>query len=161
MSNIDNIILVSDVLATARTGSAGALTQATYAPEGFRQPGVARWVDRSGGIAIGYPSFTLSVRPPSKASRIYKVTGKLSIPTLETTSPSTATGIEPRPTLAYTCSAVLEIMLPERSTAAERELFFAQLQSLMHSAIADSAGANGVNTASLMQDAIENFTPPF
>lgn len=92
----------------------------TFSPVKVDAAGVAKWVDRSGGIALGYPTITMSVREPSKGSRNYKVTRKLVIPVLEVTSPSTSTGIQPAPTLAYNMLQTVEWTLPERSTLSQR-----------------------------------------
>jgi hypothetical protein len=125
-------ILASSILDFSvgrKTTSATVGVDKTFNPEGFISPGVARWVDRSGGIAIGYPSITMSIRPPTKTSRLYKVVAKVTLPTLEQTSPSTASGIQPAPTKAYDCSCVMEFMLPERSTLAERQALFSLVAS--------------------------------
>lgn len=92
----------------------------TFSPERIDPAGVAKFVDRVTGIAIGFPVLTLATRSPSKGSRNYRVTGKLVVPTLEVTSPSTASGIQPAPTKAYELIATFEFVLPERSTLAER-----------------------------------------
>lgn len=92
----------------------------TFSPVNVDAAGIAKWVDRIGGISIGFPSITLSVREPSKTSRNYKVTRKVVYPVLEVTSPSTATGIQPAPTKAYELTSIQEWILPERSTAADR-----------------------------------------
>jgi hypothetical protein len=92
----------------------------TFSPAGSPAFGVTRWEDRSGGIPIGYPIITVSLRRPQKGNRNYKMTMKLSVPTLEQTSPSTASGIQPAPTLAYACSAIVDFIIPERSSDAER-----------------------------------------
>lgn len=139
------------------TSSATVGVDKTLNPEGFVSPGVARWVDRSGGIAIGYPAFTMSVRPPSKASRIYKVTAKVVLPTLEQTSASTMTGIQPAPTKAYDCSAVLEFMLPERSTLAERQSLFSVCASLFARTINASDGSPTDVTGCPLESAVTTF----
>lgn len=106
----------------------------TFAPVNIDAAGVAKLVDRSSGISIGFPALTLSVRSPSKTSRNYRVTGKIVVPTLEATAPSTASGIQPAPTKAYDCLATIEIVLPERSTLAERKNALAYVQSLVTNA---------------------------
>ena len=70
----------------------------TFGPLGIDQARIAKWQDRSGGIALGFPTVTFSMRQPSKASRNFKLTAKVVVPTLEVTSPSTSTGIQPAPT---------------------------------------------------------------
>jgi hypothetical protein len=119
-----------------RTTSATVGVNSTLSPESINAQGVAKWVDRSItttnplGVAIGYPALTLSIRPPTKTSRLSKVTVKLVLPTLEQTSASTATGIQPAPTKAYDCQFVGEFMLPERATLLERTTLFSMVESL-------------------------------
>lgn len=153
-------VKLSSILNTALarlTGDAAIGVDTTLSPEGFIQPGVTRWVDRTGGIAIGYPAFTMSVRPPTKASRVYKVTAKFVQPTLEQTSPSTASGIQPAPTKAYDCTCVMEWMLPERSTLAERQKLFSRVQSLFMSLINASDGTPTDSTGSPLEAAVTTF----
>lgn len=157
-------LLLSSVINPAAaivTTSATVAADKTYGPEGFQLPGVARWVDRSGGIAIGYPSFSMSVRPPNKGSRIYKVTAKLVLPTLEQTSPSTSSGIQPAPTKAYDLTCVMEFMLPERSTLAERTAFFSQVHSLFMRTITASDADPSSTTASPLEAAVTTYEPVF
>lgn len=139
------------------TTSATVGVDSTLNPEGFKQTGVARWVDRVGGIAIGYPVLTMSVRPPTQASRVYKVTMKLVLPTLEQTSPSTATGIQPAPTKAYDCTCVMEFMLPERSTLLERQTLFSRVASLFARTINASDGSPTDSTGSPLENAVTTF----
>lgn len=108
----------------------------TFAPVVIDAAGVAKWADRSGGIALGFPSVTMSLRAPTKASRNYKLTAKVVVPVLEVTSPSTATGIQPAPTKAYDLLASVDVVLPERSTTAQRKDLLAYLKNyLAHSVI--------------------------
>lgn len=114
----------------------------TFSPVNIDAAGVAKLADRSSGIAIGFPVLTLSLRSPTSGSRNYKVVGKLVIPTLEATSPSTATGIQPAPTKAYDSMGTFEFVLPERSTPVERN----NLLALMRSALANVNVTNAVQT---------------
>lgn len=131
-----NVSSILDHALARLTTSATVGIDSTLSPDGISPQGVAKWVNRSitttnpTGVAIGYPSLTMSIRPPTKASRVSKVTVKYVLPTLEVTSPSTMTGIQPAPTKAYDCMAVLEVMLPERSTLLERQTLFSGLASL-------------------------------
>lgn len=143
------------------TSSATISVDSTLNPEGINPQGIASWVDRSGGIAIGYPRLTMSVRPPTKASRIYKVTMKLVLPTLEQTSPSTATGIQPAPTKAYDCTCVMEFFLPERSTLTERQKLFSEVASLFARTINASDGAPSDSTGSPLETAVTTFENVF
>lgn len=91
---------------------------------------VAKLADRSGGIALGFPIVTQSIRQPGNGLRTYKVVQRIVVPTLEVTSPSTATGIQPAPTLAYNCMVNIEYILPERSTLQERKNLLAYAKNL-------------------------------
>jgi hypothetical protein len=143
------------------TSDAAVSVNKTFDPQGFVLPGVARWVDRSGGIAIGYPTVTLSNRLPTKTSRLNKVVVKLVIPTLEVTAPSTATGIQPQPTKAYDHTVVMEFILPERGTEAERIALMNQARSLLMGTINASDGAPSDATGSPVVDAVRYLDSPY
>lgn len=119
----------------------------TFNPAPDVMSNLAKWVDRAGGIALGYPMISFSLRQPTKASRAYKISVKVTTPILEVTSPSTATGIQPAPTLAYNLMAVTDIVLPERSTLQQRKDLFAYFKNFMGNA--------------LMTAAVENFEPVY
>lgn len=106
----------------------------TFNPIDIDANGIARWQDVSGGIVLGYPTITLSVKRPAPrnvGNRNYKVIFKVVLPVLEVTSPSTGTGIEPAPTLAYNLIATTEVVLPERSALAERKDLGAYLANFL------------------------------
>jgi len=106
----------------------------SFAPVTIDAQGVARFADRSGGIALGFPVLSMSLRNPTRDSRNYKLTARVVVPTLEVTSPSTSTGIQPAPTKAYDCLANIEIILPERSTLQERKNVQAYVKNLFSNA---------------------------
>lgn len=144
-----------------KTPNADIATDRTLSPMGYVTAGVAKWVDREGGIPVGYPSMTLQVRPPSQASRVYKVTVKLALPTLEQTSPSTSTGIQPAPTKAYDCSCIMEFLLPERSTISERSVLLNNIVTLLSPEVHASDGSPAVLTGTPIRTAVLNFEPPY
>lgn len=111
----------------------------TFSPDNIDATGVAKYKDRSGGIALGYPTVSLGIRPPTKGSRLYRVTVKIATPILEVTSPSTSTGIQPAPTLAYTPLFTGEFVLSERSTLAERKDLLAYVKNMFANAVITSA----------------------
>jgi hypothetical protein len=111
----------------------------TFNPVNIDQAGVAKWADRSGGIALGFPVITFLMRNPSKTSRNYKVTAKVVVPVLEVTSPSTASGIQPAPTLAYNLTAAIEMVLPERSTLGQRNDLLAYVKNALANAVITAA----------------------
>jgi hypothetical protein len=139
------------------TTSATVGVDSTLSPQGISPLGVAEWHDRSGGVAIGYPRLTMSVRPPTKASRIFKVQAKLELPTLEQTSASTMTGIQPAPTLAYKCASIMEFFLPERSTLLERQTLFSRTASLFARTVNASDGTPTDSTGSPLESAVTTF----
>jgi len=151
---------ILDLAQAVKTDDAAIGVDSTFDPEP-QVAGVARWVDRSGGIAIGQPVLTLSIRPPTKTSRMYKVTLKLVSPTLEQTSASTMTGIQPAPTKAYDCTTVCEIMLPERSTLAERQAHLRKFVSLFFPTITASDASPSDSTGSPVKAAVESFEPVY
>lgn len=111
----------------------------SFNPVNIDAVGVAKWADRSGGIALGYPAVTMSLRNPTKGSRNYRLTMKVVTPVLEVTSPSTATGIQPAPTKAYDLLATMEFVLPERSTLAQRKDILAYVKNMLANAVVTSA----------------------
>jgi len=143
------------------TNDAAVSVNATFDPEGFDPKGIARWVNRAGGIPVGYPNLTLSVRRPTAGSRMYKVMVKLAVPTLEVTAPTTVTGIQPAPTKAYDCACVMEFMLPERSTLAERTALFNLVHSLFLGRIKASDLSPSDDTGAPLLAAVLNFDPPY
>ncbi|YP_010769651.1 coat protein [ssRNA phage SRR6960803_9] len=94
----------------------------TFIPRRIDQ-GVAKWQDTSGGIAVGFPTITASLREPIKGSKspVYKATIKIVYPVLETVSNSTYSGIAPAPTKAYDCVGTVELLLPERAVLQDRK----------------------------------------
>lgn len=111
----------------------------TFGVVGIDAQGVARWADRSGGIALGFPQVNISLKNPSKDSRNFRVTAQVVCPVLEQTSASTATGIQPAPTKAYDVRANVELVLPERSTLQQRKDLAAYLKNFLATAVITTA----------------------
>lgn len=112
----------------------------TFAPVTIDAASVAKWADRSGGISVGFPQLTYSLKNPSKDSKAYKLTAKVVLPVLEQTSPSTSTGIQPAPTVAYNLVANVELVLPERSTLQDRKNLLAYVRNYLANAAVITAG---------------------
>ena len=107
----------------------------TFGVVGIDASGVARWADRSGGIALGFPQVNISLKGPTgAASRNFRIVSQVVLPVLEQTSASTATGIQPAPTKAYDIRANIEMVLPERSTLQQRKDAAAYLKAFLASA---------------------------
>lgn len=83
--------------------------------------GVLHYVDRSGGIPAGYPRLTVSLKEPANPNGNWKARYDVRVPVLEVTSPSTMTGIQPAPTVAYEMIARHEYILPGRSSTQNRK----------------------------------------
>lgn len=134
----------------------------TYEPVGYVREGVARWVDRSGGIQVGYPWVELSVRNPvNNGARMNRITLTFALPTLEQTSASTASGIQPAATKAYDHFFKGEWLFPERGLRWERVAMLRLLISLLHQQINASDGSPSAVTGSPMQSALLDFDRPY
>lgn len=109
----------------------------TMSPVTIDGSGVAWWANRSGGIAVGFDILSASVRSPqgTNPNRVYRVNLKLALPTLEVTSPSTGTGIQPAPTKAYDNVFIGEFLLPERGTLQNRKDLLAMVKDLLSDAV--------------------------
>lgn len=118
----------------------------TFGAAGADPLGVARWYDRSGGIALGFPQLNFSMKVPSKSSRNFRIIAQVVIPVLEQTSASTATGIQPAPTKAYDLRSNIEFVLPERSTLQQRKDLLAYVK-------------NYLANSTVWTAAVENFEP--
>lgn len=72
----------------------------------------------------------------SAKKRSYKCVYTIDVPTMESTSAATGTGIAPAPTVAYVHSSRTEFMLPERGTLANRNDLLAYcVNGLLHGTI--------------------------
>jgi hypothetical protein len=154
MSALAAVKLSTLVTGNITTSSATVDSDKTFAPEGWKPTGVAGWVDRSGGIPLGYPRLTFQMRSPTKDSRVYKVSTKLFVPVLETIDP--AVGIF-GPKLAYDLQMHMDCLIPERATLAERTAFLSLIESLLSLSISASDGDPVVNTDSPTRAAILNL----
>jgi len=126
MANLVPISLSTLISPSLRTTSDTIGVNREFRPVGFTQPGIAKWVDRSGGIQAGYPTLTLSVRQPTKDGQVTRTTVKLVSPTLEPESAGTSLR-----TKAYDLIANIEFVINNRSSRAEREAFLSQVISLL------------------------------
>lgn len=148
--NVDYVVISK----TRVHGLSAGDNSKTLSPNGPNLQGVQSWSYKGGGIALGYPTVSLLCRSPIKGSRLNKVTAKVVLPVLEQTSASTASGIQPAPTLAYSLQANLEFILPERASATEKNALLSMVSCLFAREVADSASANNLATASPVIDAV-------
>lgn len=117
----------------------------TFKPVSLRED-VARYADVVSGVPIGFGRMSLSLRQPITSNKpganskgsVYRASLKLDIPVMELTSPSTGSGIQPAPTVAYTSVVSIEFVLPARSSIAERKDILAYAKNLLSHAAATS-----------------------
>lgn len=93
------------------------------------------WKDRTQGIAAGQPTLSVSQRPSSKQAPTYKMLWRLDVPTLEQSSPSTGSGYQPAPKVAYTNTFEMTFVMHERATLQERKDLLAMARDLIDEAI--------------------------
>lgn len=101
--------------------------------------------NRVGGIPLGYERLNLHARRrgTQAGSLDNKYVLTLALPTLEVTSPSTTTGIQPVPTLAFTDLAEVKFMSSARSNAVNRKNLVVMLRALLAKAEIENSIANG------------------
>lgn len=97
--------------------------------------GPLQWRDSNQAIYIGKARLSLVQRLADKQSKTTKISWKLETPILEVTSPSTSSGIQPAPTVAYTPLMNIEFVLPDRTTLQERKDLLAMTRDLIGEAI--------------------------
>lgn len=111
----------------------------TYGPAGIEGI-VASYADRVTGIPVGYLTLDVSLRKPSPKSieKMYLATFTIKTPILEVTSPSTASGIQPAPTVGYKPICEIKFWLPERSALQDRKNLRAYAKNLLNDAVVTS-----------------------
>lgn len=106
----------------------------TFGPVGIESK-TATYADRISGVPVGYGKLSISIREPKGGSSgVFKVGIKILIPTLEQTSASTSTGIQPAPTVAYVTAAHLDLLLPARGTLQNRKDILAYVKNTLANA---------------------------
>lgn len=140
--------------ATGVTTDANIGVDTTMSVEGWKPGSIASWVDRSGGVPLGYKRTTFAIRPPTKDSPVFKISNKFYFPVLETIDP--ATGIF-GPRLAYELQAHIDVLIPARATAAERTAFWSLLRSHFMNLITASDGTPSDSSGTPLRLAITNL----
>lgn len=121
----------------------------TFNPAGPDESGASYLYDRSGGIAIGFPELSINLRQPQRVrnaknsafstnDRVYRATIAVRVPTMDVTSPSTGSGIQPAPSKAYDTVVKMEFLLPERTTLQNRKDILAYAKNLLANAVVAS-----------------------
>ncbi len=96
------------------------------------------WRDRTQAIAAGQNVLSVQQKSPVAGSSTYKVSWKLECPVLNVTAPTTGTGIQPAPSVAYKNIATIEFVMHERASQQERKDMLTQLRDLIDEAIVTS-----------------------
>lgn len=117
----------------------------TFTPQSAQNGNVdpAVLLNRSGGIYAGFERLTILARR-SESGRATKVSLKLVKPTLAVTSPATGSGIQPQPTVAYTCIGEMNFTFPDSSTLQERK----DLRKLIYNLLASTAAVSAIEELS-------------
>lgn len=121
-----------------------AAANKTYVPKDVTTA-LATWSDRSSGISIGQPILSLSVQ---ETPQVNKITLKLMLPTLETTSTDGIAGYVAAPKVAYTCMAKAEMIFPHRASLTNRRDTLALFK-------------NALANATFVTKAVEEFERPY
>ncbi len=122
----------------------------TFKPVNIDVQDVSHLAETSGGTPIGYGRMSFSLRPPvgnlqngaNSQNSVYRCLMKLEIPVLEVTSPSTGTGLQPAPTVAYVTMVKLEFVIPARAAEADRKDILAFAKNLLTHTIATDLVVN-------------------
>jgi hypothetical protein len=156
---------IAGVLGSVRVTTSDATIgyNKTYAPEGAVKatPGVFRWVDRSGGVPIAYPSYSMRIRPPSQGDPNFRIDEKISYPVPNITSPSTGSGIQPLPSVGYEYVCNRGYKIPQAGTAAERATFHSLVSSFSAETIFASDGVPNDLTGAPLRSAMVDLDGPY
>lgn len=89
--------------------------------------------NRAGGIPLGFERLNLHARRrgASQGGLDSKYVLTMALPSLEVTSPSTSTGIQPVPTLAFTDLVECKFMSSARSNSVNRKNLVVMLRALL------------------------------
>lgn len=120
------------------TDAAGTPVNHVFKPAQSGNDGLIIWRDSNEAIFAGQAVLSVSQRLASRNSKATKVAWKLVTPVLEQTSPSTSTGIQPAPTVAYSPIATIEFVIPDRASLQERKDLLAMIRDLCAEAIVTS-----------------------
>lgn len=100
----------------------------TFIPLGKDANDVFWFEDQSQASPVGFWRISVDMRRPNPAApgqntanRVYRAKIGLHEPILETVSNSTVSGIAPAPTIAYISRALVEFILPERTSLQNRK----------------------------------------
>lgn len=99
-------------------------------------PTLVTYQDKSASTVLGRPTVTIGQRRPSVANGNRKVSLRVRVPVLEATDVA-ASGYTPGPTIAYTLSANVDFVVPNRASQAEIDDLAAYAANLVSSTLVD------------------------
>lgn len=102
--------------------------------------------NKAAGIFVGFEKLTALVRR-SESNKTTRVSIQISQPTLAVTAPSTGSGIQPNPTVAYTTIGKIDFVLPDSCTYQDRK----DIRVLLSNALLNA----------VLLDAIDNMAPVY
>lgn len=110
-------------------------------------PEISLWKDyaTNGGYALGAGIASLSLKENSNGT--VRVTGKLTLPTLETVAGDDSSGFTPAPTKAFECIGSFDLVFPSRASLQNRKDLNAMFKDLLGDALVTSAVENFVHPA--------------
>lgn len=108
---------MSDVSALVLANGESTPVDHTFSPIEVA-PNLVTYQDKTADTILGRPTVTLGRRRPSVANGNTKYTFRVRLPVLEATDVA-ASGYTPGPTVAYTLSANVDVVLPSRASQAE------------------------------------------
>lgn len=115
----------------------------TFAPfraqNGSDQP--AEFWEKSATTIAGYKRLTALIKR-SNGSKSTRVTVMIMDPTLAVTAPASGSGIQPNPTVAYSCMAKMEFVLPDACTDQNRKDILAYAKNFLANAVATDLVVN-------------------
>jgi hypothetical protein len=126
MASIANVVLAD--------GQASPVNK-TFTPKDCTST-LASWTDRTSGIPIGQPQLTLSMTEGKDTTR---VTFKVVVPTLETTSTDGVAGYVAAPKVAYQVMGKVDLVLPNRASLQERKNIQAFVKNMLANAFVTKA----------------------
>jgi len=100
-------------------GAATPVTH-TFNPQSIDANGVASYKERTSGVPIGQPQLTLGVRAPTGNGATYKVTGRLTMPKVVTTTDSSGKAVT---SVDYAPLGTFEFVLPVKADKIDRTNF--------------------------------------
>lgn len=119
------------------TDAASTPVNHTFTPTFRTAENTARWFDRehNGGIPIGMPSVSFSVREPNSVGGVYRVKASLAYPHLDLTVPTA-------PVLLGTSRVNCEFIFPDNIGDDVRKNIIAMMRDLLTVGTSDNLGDN-------------------